>query len=126
MNDFDEFDGEPSLVELAAIEFERPLIDAELDVLDAEIHMLYAADRGGPGEIDWQRLRRANRQLLDVARLLVNGRRHELCKPHREREVRLSDCPSGCKVMRCDECETEQVSHSYTYGCQIARQAVAS
>ncbi|MEV6368742.1 DUF6284 family protein [Micromonospora musae] len=50
---------EPTAADLAAIESEWPLIAAELDLLDAEITMLYAEDRGGPSPLDWRRLRRA-------------------------------------------------------------------
>ncbi|TDC39056.1 hypothetical protein E1211_05150 [Micromonospora sp. 15K316] len=50
---------EPTAADLAAIDAEWPLIAAELDVLDAEIMMLYAEDRGGPTVLDWRRLRRA-------------------------------------------------------------------
>lgn len=32
-------------------------------------------------------------------------------------EVRLSDCPKGCKVMRCRYCTESIVAHSTTYGC---------
>lgn len=58
---------EPTGADLAAIEEEWPLIAAELDLLDAEIALLYAADRGGPTELDWQRVRRARRQVLRTA-----------------------------------------------------------
>lgn len=50
---------EPTAADLAAIDREWPLIAAELDLLDAEITLLYAEDRGGPSEFDWRRLRRA-------------------------------------------------------------------
>ena len=39
---------EPTTHDLDAITDEWPRIDAELAVLDAQIAMLYAADRGGP------------------------------------------------------------------------------
>jgi hypothetical protein len=57
----------PSPDDLAAIEAEEPLIAAELDLLDAEIHNLYAADRGGPFPMDWRRLRRAEARVTRVA-----------------------------------------------------------
>lgn len=57
---FDVPDG-PSDVELAAIELEWPLIAAELDVVDAEIRLLTTAN---PTELDWRRLRRAERRRL--------------------------------------------------------------
>ncbi|MEV6367558.1 DUF6284 family protein [Micromonospora musae] len=53
------FNHELAAADLAAIDAEWPLIAAELDVLDAEITMLYAEDRGGPSPLDWRRLRRA-------------------------------------------------------------------
>lgn len=63
---------EPSAVQLAEIEAEWPLIAAELDVLDAEIVLINAADQGGPSELDWRRLRRAEaRALAAVAELAV-------------------------------------------------------
>jgi len=55
-------DAEPSLVDLAGIEAEWPLIEAELAVVDAEIHLLARA--GGPSVLDWRRLRRAEQRVL--------------------------------------------------------------
>ena len=55
---------EPTPAELADIEREWPLIDAELAVLDAQIAALSAA--GGPSPLDWRRLRRAERRVLSV------------------------------------------------------------
>ena len=60
------YDEEPSAAELADIEREWPLIDAELAVLDVQIRALSAA--GGPSPLDWRRLRRAERRVL-AARL---------------------------------------------------------
>jgi Family of unknown function (DUF6284) len=57
---------EPSAAELDAIEVEWPLIAAELDVLDAEIHLIYADDHGGPTTLDWRRLRRAEARVIRV------------------------------------------------------------
>jgi hypothetical protein len=57
----------PSSTDLAAIESEWPLIAAELDVLDAEISLLYAEDRGGPTPMDWRRLRRAEARVTKSA-----------------------------------------------------------
>ena len=57
----------PSTAELDAIEVEWPLIAAELDVLDAEIAIINAADRGGPTSLDWRRLRRAEAHVTRVA-----------------------------------------------------------
>ncbi|MFG1941278.1 DUF6284 family protein [Micromonospora tulbaghiae] len=58
---------EPTAADLAAIETEWPLIAAELDVLDAEITMLYAEDHGGPTVLDWRRLRRAEARVTRAA-----------------------------------------------------------
>ncbi|GIF66741.1 hypothetical protein Ais01nite_47760 [Asanoa ishikariensis] len=58
---------EPSAADLAAIEVEWPLIDAELAVLDAEITALNNADRGGPSPLDWRRLRRAAARVIRAA-----------------------------------------------------------
>ena len=55
---------EPTAADLAAIETERPLIDAELAWLDAEISMLDADERGGPTDLDWRRLRRAEARVI--------------------------------------------------------------
>lgn len=57
----------PSPAELEAIETEWPLIAAELDVLDAEITLINAGDRGGPTALDWRRLRRAEASVTRVA-----------------------------------------------------------
>ena len=59
--------GEPSPLDLAAIEAEWPLIEAELSLLDAEIANIYAADHGGPSPLDWRRLRRAEARVTRVA-----------------------------------------------------------
>jgi len=59
--DLDVFDAGPSDVELAAIELEWPLIAAELELVDAEIRLLTVAH---PTELDWRRLRRAERRRL--------------------------------------------------------------
>ncbi|SCF33891.1 DUF6284 family protein [Micromonospora mirobrigensis] len=58
---------EPAAEDLAAIEAEWPLIAAELDVLDAEITLLYAEDHGGPTALDWRRLRRAESRVIRAA-----------------------------------------------------------
>ncbi|GIM87950.1 DUF6284 family protein [Salinispora arenicola] len=57
----------PTAAELAAIDVEWPLIAAELDVLDAEIALIYADDHGGPTALDWRRLRRAESRLTRTA-----------------------------------------------------------
>ena len=41
-----------------------PLIEAELAWLDAEIRLMDADERGGPTELDWRRLRRAEAQVI--------------------------------------------------------------
>jgi hypothetical protein len=53
---------EPSAADLAAIDAEWPLIEAELAVVDAEIRILLAAAK--PSPLDWRRLRRAERRVL--------------------------------------------------------------
>ncbi|MFY1573366.1 DUF6284 family protein [Verrucosispora sp. WMMD703] len=58
---------EPTAADLAAIDTEWPLIAAELDVLDAQITMLYAEDHGGPTALDWRRLRRAEARVTRAA-----------------------------------------------------------
>ncbi len=63
-------DQEPTADDLAAIEAEWPLIDAELAELDASIRVLLA--EGGPSPLDWRRLRRAERRVL-AARLRQAG-----------------------------------------------------
>jgi hypothetical protein len=55
---------EPTAADLAAIETEQPLLDAELLWLDAEISMLDADERSGPTELDWRRLRRAEARVI--------------------------------------------------------------
>lgn len=58
---------EPTSDDLDAIDAEWPLIAAELDVLDAEITLIHAADNGGPSTLDWRRLRRAEARMTRVA-----------------------------------------------------------
>jgi hypothetical protein len=55
-------DDEPTAEELAAIERESGLLAAEVALLDAEIRMLAAEDEAS--EVDWQRLRRAVRDVV--------------------------------------------------------------
>ncbi|WP_213453116.1 DUF6284 family protein [Rhizomonospora bruguierae] len=64
---------EPTAADLAAIESEWPLIAAELDVLDAEITLIYAEDHGGPTVLDWRRLRRAESRVTRAAADLATG-----------------------------------------------------
>ncbi len=58
---------EPTSADLAAIDGEWPLIEAELNVVDAEVRMLSAA--GGPSPLDWRRLRRLERRVLAARRI---------------------------------------------------------
>ncbi|MEU7930851.1 DUF6284 family protein [Micromonospora echinofusca] len=71
---------EPTAADLAAIDTEWPLIAAELDVLDAEITLIYAEDHGGPTVLDWRRLRRAEARVTRAAAELAAG---TLAGPHR-------------------------------------------
>jgi hypothetical protein len=59
-----DFYAEPTAADLAAIEFEAPLINAELVWLDAEITLLNAAERGRVSELDVRRVRRAERAVI--------------------------------------------------------------
>ena len=65
---------EPTAADLAAIETETSLIDAELLWLDAEIGMLAADERGGPTALDWRRLRRAEARVIRETFAYVAGR----------------------------------------------------
>ena len=56
---------EPTAEDLAAIEAEMPLIEAGIDLVDAEIRMLTAV--GGPSPLDWRRLRRAEAAVTRIA-----------------------------------------------------------
>ena len=62
---------EPSTADLAAIDREWPLIEAEIALVDAEIRVL--TNDGGPSELDWRRLRRAEERVMRelLARLAV-------------------------------------------------------
>jgi len=62
----DVFDREPTFAELDAIAYEMPVIQAEVELLDAQI---IALDRT-PNEVDARRIRRARRKVL-AARLTV-------------------------------------------------------
>jgi hypothetical protein len=65
---------EPSAEELNEIERESGLIAAEMVLLDAEIRIMTAEHR--PTPVDWQRLRRAMRQVLrELAALHTRQRR---------------------------------------------------
>lgn len=54
---------EPSLDELAAIEAESPVIEAEVRLLDCELAILRAG-RAGATALDWARVREAEREVL--------------------------------------------------------------
>ncbi|OAH11316.1 DUF6284 family protein [Streptomyces jeddahensis] len=62
-------DAGPSWQDLHAIELERPLIDAEMDLLDVEIALLARP----VSELDQRRLRRATNKVL-AARVEVANR----------------------------------------------------
>lgn len=68
--DVDVADDEPTAAELAAIDVEMPLIKAEVAVVNAEIAILCAPHC--PTDLDWQRLRRARRQVLREAAALAS------------------------------------------------------
>ncbi|MEV7621878.1 DUF6284 family protein [Actinoplanes sp. NPDC089786] len=55
----------PTPDDLAEIEREMPLIEAGIDLVDAEIRMLTA--NGGPSPLDWRRLRRAEARVTRIA-----------------------------------------------------------
>jgi hypothetical protein len=59
----------PTDADLAAIETEWPLIEAEMALVDAEIHMLTV--HGAPSALDWRRLRRAEQRVLREALALA-------------------------------------------------------
>ena len=61
---------EPTAADLAAIELEWPLIEADLDLLNAHIAFYNAGS--SPSELDWRRVRRAEHQVLTVTRDLAN------------------------------------------------------
>ena len=55
---------EPTAADLAAIEAEDALNGAELAWLAAEITILDSDERGGPDDLDWRRLRRAEARVI--------------------------------------------------------------
>jgi hypothetical protein len=61
-------DDEPTPQDLAAIDREWPLIEAELALLDAEITALYSD--GGPSPLDRRRIRRAEQRVMREATAL--------------------------------------------------------
>ncbi|WP_433208067.1 DUF6284 family protein [Dactylosporangium sp. CS-047395] len=56
------YQDEPTPADLAAIEQEWPPIEAEMALVDAEIRVL--TNDGGPTELDWRRLRRAEERVM--------------------------------------------------------------
>jgi hypothetical protein len=89
-------DDGPTVADLAAIEAEWPLIEAELAVTDAQIRVLLAAP--GPSPLDWRRLRRAEHQVLagQVRHAAAAGR------PDHAGGV---TAPAGCPVAAaCQSC----------------------
>ncbi|MDG4790002.1 DUF6284 family protein [Micromonospora sp. WMMD1102] len=71
--DLDSLEG-PSDADLSAIETEWPLIEAELERLDVEITILFAARP--LVDLDWQRWRSAQRRVLRAAATLGIPARH--------------------------------------------------
>ncbi|TDW65626.1 DUF6284 family protein [Kribbella pratensis] len=61
---------EPTAAELAAIDAEWPLIEAELDLLNAQIAVISAGPEASV--LDTRRVRRAERRVLHVTRQLAN------------------------------------------------------
>jgi len=73
-----QYDDEPTAEELAAIERESGLIAAEMALLDAEIRLLAAEDEAS--EVDWQRLRRALRDVVRENAELLRDQLDEDCE----------------------------------------------
>jgi hypothetical protein len=63
-------DREPTAPELAAIEREWPLIEAELALLDVQIAFL---SEGDPSPLDWRRLCRAEQRVARAVAALLAG-----------------------------------------------------
>ncbi|MET9269800.1 DUF6284 family protein [Kribbella sp. NPDC003557] len=61
---------EPTAADLAGIEAEWPLIEAELDLLDAQIAVITAGPNAS--ELVTRRKRRAERRVLEVGRELAD------------------------------------------------------
>lgn len=109
----------PSPVDLAAIDVEWPLIAAELDLLDAEISLLYAVDHGGPSPLDWRRVRRAEARVTRAATSAVRPPWHtDGCVPHRLAVVGSTGCGYRCDIARCNACGGEQILHRPEDGCR--------
>jgi hypothetical protein len=67
-----DFYAEPSAADLAAIEIEEPLINAELAWFAAEVALMDATDRGRANELDARRVRRAEHAVIREAFALVS------------------------------------------------------
>ena len=67
-------DDEPSVADLAAIEDEAEVIDAEVMLTDAEIRLITVGRRHAT-ELDWQRYRSAQRAVLAAWLRLAVARR---------------------------------------------------
>lgn len=78
--------GEPTAADLAAIEAEWPLVEAELGLLDAQIVALSAAR--GLSPLDWRRLRRAERRVLAAWLRLMTARASGVVRGQRHDAVR--------------------------------------
>lgn len=110
---------EPSAADLAAIDREWPLIAAELDLLDAEITLIYAEDRGGPTVLDWRRLRRAQSRVTRAATVSVRPAwSADGCVSHSLAVVGWTGCGYDCEIVRCASCGGEQVLHRSEDGCR--------
>lgn len=82
MNEHDEPDEGPSLADLAAIEAEWPVIEAEIELVGAEIAVLTGPGHK-PTELEWRRLRAAEQAL--IAAWLVYAATHRPAGPSRTR-----------------------------------------
>jgi hypothetical protein len=112
---------EPSPADLAAIDVEWPLIAAELDLLDAEISLIYAEDHGGPTVLDWRRVRRAEARVTRAATTTIRPPwSADGCVPHRLTVVGSTGCGYRCEIVRCPACGGEQVLHRTDDGCRAA------
>ncbi|GAB7109290.1 DUF6284 family protein [Streptomyces phaeofaciens JCM 4814] len=70
----DDFDREPTLAELDAIELESPLILAEVDLLDAQIKAMDHPEN----DVDTRRIRRAHNRVLAARRDAANRTANEV------------------------------------------------
>ncbi|WBB81283.1 DUF6284 family protein [Micromonospora sp. WMMD882] len=110
---------EPTPADLGAIDAEWPLVAAELDLLDAEISLIYAEDHGGPSPLDWRRVRRAEARVTRAAATAVRPAwSTDGCVPHRLVVVGWTGCSYRCEIVRCGTCGGEQVLHRTEDGCR--------